>query len=67
MKCNLDKDKGEARQETEMQEEQRQGFGKHYHSVRASVSKRVTATYHSKIFNRTYPMSWEGGQYLLKE
>ena len=67
MKCNLDKDKGEARQETEMQEEQRQDFGKHYHSVRASSSERVTAIYHLKIFNTTFPVSWEGGQYLLKE
>ena len=47
--------------------ETKQGFGKHYHSVRASESKRVTAIYHLKIFNTTYPMSWEGGQYLLKE
>ena len=62
------KDKGEARQGTKMQEEQRQGFGKHCHSVRASASKRLTAIYHLKIFNTAYdPMSWEGGQYLLKE
>ena len=65
-----DKDKWQTRdkrQQTTEAKETKQGFGKHYHSVRAGESKRVTAIYHLKIFNTTYPMSWEGGQYLLKE